>query len=188
MQVMKIWPITIIITGRRFSKCNRQNVSSNTGKRRLLSGAVSDLCKMPKSEGLHTDKLNRVCFASHRKKIFHTHLITAIVSVIVHASKGISRVSSFWNTFNRSWIMILFAAIASVPKDNHNQSSAFIAEMTITSSIVFILISLRIYVRLTIMRKFESDDLTIVLVMIYISYCCSIFFSSDRLFMRGASF
>ena len=70
---------------------------------------------------------------------------------------------------HQAWTMVSPAIMAPVPNDNHNKAPAFIASMTIMSAIALILVSLRVYVRLAIVRPFGPSEFTIVLAMVCIT-------------------
>ena len=57
---------------------------------------------------------------------------------------------------------------ASLPNNDSNRAPGFIACMTVTSTIALFLVFLRVYVRLRIVRRFGTDDCTIVLAMVRI--------------------
>ena len=60
------------------------------------------------------------------------------------------------------------AVLASLPNDDSNRAPGFIACMAVTSAIALILVLLRVYVRLRIVRRFGADDCTVVLAMVRI--------------------
>ena len=58
--------------------------------------------------------------------------------------------------------------LASLPNDDSNRAPGFIARMTVTSAVALLLVLLRFYVRLGIVRRVGADDCTIVLAMVRI--------------------
>lgn len=58
------------------------------------------------------------------------------------------------------------AALASLPTDYRDRSPGFLACVSITTAAAVFLVSLRTYVRTAILRKFGSDDYTILGAMV----------------------
>ena len=74
--------------------------------------------------------------------------------------------------------------LASLPNDDSNRAPGFIACMTVTSAVALVLVLLRVYVRLGIVRKFGADDCTILLAMVRIIALKPYFLSAPPL-MQG---
>lgn len=58
------------------------------------------------------------------------------------------------------------AMLSFLAHDDSNRAPAFLACVTITSGVALVLVALRIYVRLRIVRTFGSDDYTILLATV----------------------
>lgn len=73
--------------------------------------------------------------------------------------------------------MATSAATMSLPTDHNTRAPGFIACVTIVTAAALALVSLRTYVRLAIVRKFGSDDLTALLALVFLisSMCAQLF-------------